>query len=123
MIEIAYKAIGRCPICSHEVKVTEISCKKCKTLIKGEFELCKFCKLNDEQRYFIEVFLKNRGNIKEMEKELSISYPTVRNKLEEVRKTLGFIEDKKPTINKKKILEQLSNGELSKEKALELLTE
>ncbi len=68
VIQIAYKAIGRCPICSHEVKVTEISCKKCKTVIKGEFELCKFCKLNDEQRYFIEVFLKNRGNIKEMEK-------------------------------------------------------
>ncbi|MFP4661477.1 MAG: DUF2089 domain-containing protein [Halanaerobiales bacterium] len=122
-MKIAHKAIGRCPICNNEVKVTELSCKRCKTVIKGEFELCKFCKLNEEQRYFIEAFLKNRGNIKEMEKELGISYPTVRNKLEEVRKALGFIEDNKPTVNKKEILDQLSKGEISKDKALKLLTE
>ena len=123
MIRIPYKAIGRCPICNHEIKVTEISCKKCKTVIKGEFELCKFCKLKEEQRYFIEVFIKNRGNIKEMEKELGISYPTVRNKLEEVRKALGFIKDERPSVNKKEILDQLSKGEISKDEALKLLTE
>lgn len=123
MIKIKHKAIGHCPICNNEIRVTEISCKKCNTTIKGEFELCKFCKLNDEQRYFIEAFLKNRGNIKEMEKELGISYPTVRNKLEEVRKTLGYIEDEKPAINKKEILEQLSRGEITKDRALKLLTE
>jgi len=58
-----------------------------------------------------------------MEKELNISYPTVRNKLEEVRKALGYVEDDKPTVNKKEILAQLSKGEISKDKALKLLTE
>lgn len=123
MIKIAYKAIGRCPICNHEIRVTEISCKKCKTVIKGKFDLCKFCKLNEEQRYFIEIFIKNRGNIKEMEKELGISYPTVRNKLEEARKALGFLKDERTSINKKKILEQLSRGEISKDEALKQLTD
>ncbi|AZO94631.1 DUF2089 family protein [Iocasia frigidifontis] len=118
-----YKVIGSCPVCNHELKVTEISCNKCRTIIRGEFELSKFCKLDKEQQYFIEVFIKNRGNIKEMEKELGISYPTVRNKLEEVRKSLGFVGQEKPAVNKKEILDKLSKGEISKDKALKLLTE
>ncbi|MFW6035848.1 MAG: DUF2089 domain-containing protein [Halothermotrichaceae bacterium] len=117
------KLIGQCPVCNHQVKVTEVSCNKCHTVISGNFELNKFSRLTEEQQYFIEMFIKNRGNIKEMEKELNISYPTVRNKLEEVRKALGFIENNKPKVNKKEILEQLSKGEISKDKALELLTE
>ncbi len=120
---MAKRAIGRCPICEHELKVTELSCNHCKTVISGQFELCKFCKLDEEQRYFIEMFLKNRGSIKEMEKELGVSYPTVKNKLEEVRKSLGFLEDEKPKVNKKEILNKLSQGEITKEKALTLLTE
>jgi hypothetical protein len=115
---------GKCPVCGNEVKVTEISCKKCETIIKSEFDLCKFCKLNDQQKYFAEIFIKNRGNIKEIEKELGISYPTVRNKLDEVVDALGYhVEQQKSYINRKEILEQLSSGEISKEEALKLLSE
>ena len=111
---------GNCPICKSETKVTEIYCKNCDTTIRGEFELCKFCRLNEEQKYFIEVFIKNRGNIKEIEKELGISYPTVRNKLDEVISSLGY-KLEKPAINQKEILEKLSKGEISKDEAMKLL--
>ncbi|NYB52706.1 MAG: DUF2089 domain-containing protein [Methanobacteriaceae archaeon] len=111
---------GICPICNSAIKVTEIGCKKCKTVIRGEFDLCKFCRLNEQQKYFLEVFIKNRGNIKEIEKELGISYPTVRNKLDEVISVLGH-KVKKPAHDKKEILEKLKNGEITKDEALKLL--
>jgi Uncharacterized protein conserved in bacteria len=113
---------GNCPICGGETKVTEIHCRKCETTLKGEFDLCKFCRLTEQQKYFVEVFIKNRGNIKEIEKELGISYPTVRNKLDEVIFALGH-KVEKPAVNQKDILEKLSRGEISKEEALKLLNE
>ena len=113
---------GSCPICDSEIKVTEIKCKKCEIVIQGEFDLCKFCRLNDQQKYFVEVFIKNRGNIKEIEKDLGISYPTVRNKLDDVISALGHRVEK-PSVNQKEILEKLSKGEISKDEALRLLRE
>jgi hypothetical protein len=113
---------GNCPICDGEIKVTEIRCKKCKSTIQGEFDLCKFCRLTKEQKYFVEVFIKNRGNIKEIEKELGISYPTVRNKLDEVISVFGH-KVEKPSIDKKDILERLKKGEITKDDALKLLSE
>jgi len=117
-----HEVLGKCPVCDNEVKITEIHCKKCETTIRGEFELCKFCSLTQQQKYFIEVFVKNRGNIKELEKELGISYPTVRNKLDEVIAALGYqVEQQKDNVNRKEILEKLSRGEISKDEALSLL--
>ncbi|ADZ09700.1 Protein of unknown function DUF2089 [Methanobacterium lacus] len=113
---------GHCPICGGETKVTEIHCRKCDTTIQGKFDLCKFCKFTEQQKYFVEVFIKNRGNIKEIEKELGISYPTVRNKLDEVIHALGHKVEKQ-TVNQKEILEKLSKGEISKNEALKLLKE
>ncbi len=113
---------GICPICGGETKVTEIRCRKCSTTIKGEFDLCKFCKFTEQQKYFVEVFIKNRGNIKEIEKELGISYPTVRNKLDEIIHALGHKVEKQ-TVNQKEILEKLSKGEINKDEALKLLKE
>ncbi|NMB96235.1 MAG: DUF2089 domain-containing protein [Clostridiaceae bacterium] len=116
--------LGKCPVCDSEVKVTEIHCKKCETTIRSEFDLCKFCKLSGQQKYFIEVFVRNRGNIKEIEKELGVSYPTVRNKLDEVIAVLGYkVENQKPAANYKEVLEKLSMGEISKDEALRLINE
>ena len=122
MIFMKCEVPGSCPICDSAIKVTEIQCKKCGTVVHGKFDLCKFCKLNEQQKYFVEVFIKNRGNIKEIEKELGISYPTVRNKLDDVIFALGH-EVEKPAINQKEILEKLSKGEISKDEALRLLKE
>jgi len=119
------EVLGRCPVCDSETKITEIYCKKCDTTIKSEFDLCRFCKLAEPQKFFIEVFIKNRGNIKEIEKEMGISYPTVRNKLDEVIYALGYkVEQQKSSfVNRKEILKRLSKGEINKDEALRLLNE
>lgn len=116
------EVIGTCPICGDVLYATRLSCNTCHTNLEGEFSLCKFCKLNPEEKQFIEVFIKNRGSIKEIEKELGISYPTVKGKLDNVIKSLGYDAKEEPnTINKKEILEMLNNGEISSEEALRLL--
>lgn len=116
--------LGKCPVCNDELKVTELSCSKCKTKISGEFYLDKFCRLDKEKRYFAEIFIKNRGNIKEIEKELGISYPTVRKLLDEVIVALGYSNKVENTeIEKNEILEKLSKGEISSDEALKLLGE
>lgn len=115
------KLIGRCPICQHELYVAKLYCNHCHTSIEGKFTLNKFQRLTEEQLFFVEVFIKNRGNIKEIEKELSISYPTVRNKLESVIEALGY--KSKPSVNKRDILDKINKGELTTEEALKLLNE
>ncbi len=99
-----------------------MSCQKCKTVIEGNFELDKFSYLSKEQKHFVEIFMKNRGNIKEVEKELGVSYPTVRRLLDNTIEALGYnVKSDEPSVNKKDVLEQLSKGELSTEEALQLL--
>ena len=116
------EVLGRCPVCGEELDVTRVSCSNCYTSIEGNFSLCKFCKLSESQKYFVEVFIKNRGNIKEIEKELGISYPTVRNKLEDVISALGYNSKyTEPDVNRKEILEKLSRGEINSEEAVKLL--
>jgi hypothetical protein len=120
---MAREVIGKCPACSGDTEITKISCNDCGTTIEGHFHLCKFCKLTADQKTFIDVFIKCRGNIKEVEKELGISYPTVKNKLEDVAGALGYKAESEPvTGNKRKeILDKLSNGEISVEDAVGML--
>ncbi len=116
------EVIGNCPICGDELFATRLSCNTCNTNIEGDFSLCKFCKLSQEEKQFIEVFIKNRGNIKDIEKEMGISYPTVKGKLDSVIKSLGYdSKDDDASINKKEILDMLNDGEISSEEALRLL--
>lgn len=116
------EVLGRCPVCDKELSVTRLSCGNCYTTIEGAFSLCKFCRLTDEQKHFAEIFIKNRGNIKEIEKELGISYPTVRNKLEDTISALGYNPKfTEPKVDRKEVLEQLSQGEISSEDAIKLL--
>jgi hypothetical protein len=120
---MAREVLGKCPVCGGENIITETRCKSCDTVIKGKFELCKFCRLPDEQKVFAELFIKNRGNIKEIEKELNISYPTVRNKLEELIGALGYMKESVRTVDRKAILEKLSRGEINKEEAIKELVD
>lgn len=117
------EVLGKCPVCGGDTSITKIRCSRCKTTIEGNFDLCKFCKLTSEQKEFIDVFIKCRGNIKEIEKELGISYPTVKNKIEDVVMALGHKVDDKvyESIDRKEILDRLNNGEISVDEALELL--
>lgn len=116
------EVLGKCPVCGDELHVVKLSCNNCQTNIEGSFSLCKFCKLTDEQKSFVEIFIKSRGNIKEIEKEMGISYPTVRGKLENVIEALGYSPKyTEPEIDKKEILEKLSSGGITSDEAIKLL--
>lgn len=117
--------IGSCPVCEDKLRVTKLECHSCGTTIGGEFKLSKFDYLSEEQQYFIEIFLKNRGNIKEIEKEMKISYPTVRRLLDNVIEGLGYMPEKPVeeniVVSKSAVLERLANGEITSEEAVKLL--
>lgn len=105
--------------------ITKLACNHCHTKVEGEFVSCKFCHLPKDQLEFVEVFLKCRGNIKDVEKELSISYPTVRNRLEGVLHSLGLRNEKPVTSQEEaqryEILSALESGQITSEEATQQL--
>lgn len=124
IIIIAYSVPNKCPVCSHELLVNRLSCSRCATKIEGKFSTCKFCRLPDEQRKFIEVFIKCRGSIKEVERELGISYPTVRSRLDSVIATLGYtVTDQgiKERVEAAEVLNALEKGDISVTEAAQRL--
>jgi hypothetical protein len=120
---MAYPLISNCPVCSKQLRITKLQCSHCHTTVENEFELSKFASLGQEQLHFIEIFLKSRGNIKEVEKELGISYPTVRGKLDDIISSLGYTSNKKIEVDKKKVVSMLEKGEITAEEAIQLLKE
>lgn len=111
-----------CPACSETMHVTELTCPHCNTRVQGEFATFGLFQLTPEQLQFVEVFVRCRGNIKEVERDLKISYPTVRSRLDQVIQAMGYAistpeEDEQTTH----ILQALDNGELSFEQAMEIL--
>ena len=120
------KVLEQCPSCGGDIEVTRLSCTRCETEITGRFELCRFCKISPESVQFLEVFVKNRGNVKEMERELGISYWTVRTRINELIAELGFeVEaEQEDELSKQRrgILEKVDRGEIGAGEATELLT-
>ena len=123
------KVLEKCPTCGGELTVTGMHCRSCHTRIESEYSTCRFCRLSQESLDFIEIFVKNRGNIKEMERELEISYPTVRSRLNAVIKELGYeVEAESPTPgevaeDRRAILKQLNDGEISASEATVLINQ
>lgn len=128
-----YKAPGKCPVCGERLTITKLSCPKCATSIEGDFQPCEFCRLPEEELEFVRVFIKCRGNIKDVEKELGISYPTVRGKLDAVIRGLGFevnardaayeatAEREAKEAARNQILDRLSKGEITAKEATQLM--
>ena len=119
----------KCPICGGGVTVTRIYCRDCDTTIEGRFEGGPFSQLNPEQLGFVETFVRCEGKITRMEGELGLSYPTIRNRLHEVIRSLGYEPgggDEMAGLSegeRKRILEDLDTGSISVEKAMDLLQE
>lgn len=121
-----HHAPAQCPVCGEKMQVTGLRCGSCGTELHGSFAPCRFCTLEEKHLQFVEVFLRCRGSIKEVEKALGVSYPTVKNMLEAALSALRLDED--PALreareeeDRQEILSRLSQGELSVDAAVEAL--
>jgi len=88
-----HDAIATCPICGGELAVTRLHCRSCATTLEGDFNVGRFARLSREHFALLESFLRSKGNLKEMERELGISYPTVRARVDALLRALGLADE------------------------------
>lgn len=112
-----------CPYCQGGFVIKEVECQGCKTQIKSNFKANRFHMFSPEDLLFIELFLKNEGNIKLMEKDLGVSYPTVKGRLKNIAKILGYQIEDAQALLRVKILNELSAGHIDVKEAMEQLRE
>lgn len=117
-----YAPPSKCPVCGEELVVSRLVCPRCSAELTGSFAACRYCALNEKLKLFLETFLKSRGNIKEVERSLSISYPTVKGLLDELLAAL-FPEEApaEPALSSTEVLDRLEKGEITAAEAAELL--
>lgn len=118
------KLLKDCPVCGGRLQVKVLECNSCQTKIEGNFEppVSRISNLSGKDLQFVELFVKSRGSIKEMEKELGVSYPTVRSMLDRVIKNMGYsLSKEEEKSQKKNIIDRLEKGEISAEEAARLL--
>ena len=115
-----------CPSCSSPLVVTQLTCTTCGTGVVGKFELSPFFRLSPERLKFLEVFVRNRGNVKDVERETGESYWTIRRELDEVITEMGM-EAPEPvddlSTRRQEILARLSRGEINVQEATLLLSQ
>ena len=120
-----HDVIATCPVCSNELTVTRLHCRSCGTSREGDFSVGRFGRLSREQLTLLESFLRSRGNLRDMERELGISYPTVRSRVEALVRALGFgprsesdgATEPAPVRDRDEILEALARHEMTAEDA------
>ena len=124
-----HDVISTCPVCANELAVTRLHCRSCGTTLEGDFSVGRFGRLNRDQLVLLESFLRSRGNLREMERELGISYPTVRGRVEALVRALGFgaradadeadepVADATGGRTREEILEAVARHEISAEDA------
>ena len=125
-----HDVISTCPVCASELAVTRLHCRSCGTTLEGDFSVGRFGRLNRDQLTLLESFLRSRGNLREMERELGISYPTVRSRVEALVRALGFGpradaddvddpagEEAVPPKTREEILQALARHEMSADEA------
>jgi hypothetical protein len=129
--------IEKCPACGGELIVTQQNCANCETIILGRFKPNIFSRLAPENLQFLELFVKNRGNVKDMEREMGWSYWTIRSRLNEIIAELGFeasgesdeaeaapaTPNPSLTSQRQQIIAQLEAGELTASEAAVKLAE
>ncbi|MFN3309417.1 MAG: DUF2089 domain-containing protein [Anaerolineales bacterium] len=119
-----------CPICQGEIVITRFECQTCETTFEGRFRQAPFANLSPEQWQFVKTFIRCEGKIKAMEAEIGLSYPTIRNRLHEVIRALGYepsgVEELQLAPSpeaRQRVLQALEKGEISVQEALRLLEE
>jgi hypothetical protein len=119
-----------CPLCGGEIVVTRIHCRNCESTIEGRFTAGGlFSQLTPDQLVFVETFVRCEGKINRMEDEIGLSYPTIRNRLHEIIRAMGYEpggteEPLGLTIEERqRILEDLDKGKISADQAMQMLQE
>lgn len=119
---------GRCPVCGQEMAITRLHCRACDTGLDGNFSLNRFARLTAEQIAFLETFVRCQGKLSWVGDELDLSYPTVRNRLNEVIRALGFEiqeppveQQRRSALHRQSVLDDLATGKISAEQAVLLL--
>ena len=114
-----------CPVCAGALTVTRLHCRSCDTSVEGHFETGRIGRLRADQMQFVETFIRCEGKLNRMERELGLSYPTLRSRLTEVITQMGFELGPEPAeISDKqrhRILDELARGEISSEQAMQQL--
>ena len=111
--------VSKCPACGNtEFEIQRLVCTNCGTAVEGKFSVSRLATLPEEHVAFVETFVKCRGNIKEVERELGISYPTVRSRLDKVVELLGVGVDES-RLSRREILASLEKNEMSPEEAVQ----
>jgi hypothetical protein len=128
---MARDVISTCPVCSSELSITRLQCRGCGTAIEGDFNVGRFGRLSREQLSLLESFLRARGNGKELERELKVSYPTVRARIEALVRALGLSDGDEgedglgrsgeSTEMRRDVLERLARHEITADEAAVLL--
>jgi len=91
-----YRPPRDCPVCSDRLLITQLGCPGCGTGLTGSFRPCEYCGMDDAERDLLRVFLSSRGNMKELERHLGVSYPTARSRFEDLLRKLGLAADPAP---------------------------
>jgi hypothetical protein len=118
-----------CPVCSESLITLRLGCPQCGTELSGHFDTCRFCRLGAADLDILEVFLRSRGNIRDVQSHLEVSYPTARARLIEVLDRLGMAEEPTPSAQAEPpgpaevgaVLADLAAGAIDVEQAEELL--
>lgn len=120
-----YPVINECPVCKEPLVVTRLHCRNCDTNVEGHFTLGRFHSLSPEQIHFAETFIRCEGKINRVEDELNISYPTVRARLNDLIRAMGYEVKEEETpikpIDRGTILAELAEGAISAEEAAQRL--
>ncbi len=121
---------NQCPICGGEMVVTRLHCRACDTRLEGRFTYRAFAQLTDEQMRFVEVFVRCEGKLNRMSQELNLSYPTLRNRLREIIRAMGYEPEETgdeeeaqeaQTSFRQQVLDDLEQGKITPDEALRLL--
>ena len=119
-----YPVPTQCPVCHDDLLVTRLVCRNCGTALEGRFARGRLFSLTPDQLHFVEVFLRCEGKISWVQEELGLSYPTVRSRLDEVIRALGYEVGRKEESDEERqrdVLERLARKEITAEEALQLL--
>lgn len=135
--------LTKCPVCSGDLVVTRLTCPTCETVIEGSFQpvggnlqgsftseqlkwLLPFTRLNNEQMQFILTFIRCEGRFNRMEEELNLSYPTLRNRMNDILRAMGYEPGRDEgqqgstlpnPAERKKILDDLDKGLINLQEA------